>query len=374
MIRIPYFRYDFLYKEFQTDVDKALRDALNKGAFILQQELRDFEKAIADFTGAKHVIGVGNGTDSLILMMKACGIQPGDEVIMSSHTFIATATAAGWLGAIPVLVDCGDDHLMDVNKVEAAITSKTKVIMPTQLNGRTCEMDKLQEIADKHGLIILEDAAQALGSKYLDRCAGTWGKAGSISLYPAKVLGCFGDGGIVLTNDDKIAHDIFCMRDHGRDPKTNQVCMWGINTRLDNLQAAVLLAKFKYYRETMQRRRKIAQRYCERLSKIPEITLPPAPNDADTRHYDVYQNFEIEAENRDDLRNYLEANGIGTLIQWGGRVLHQITELKDSMRFDVDNLQRTELLFKRCLMLPMNTSVSDNEVDYICEKIEAFYK
>ena len=227
-------------------------------------------------------------------MMKACGIQPGDEVIMASHTFIATAIAAGWLGAVPVLVDCGDDHLMDVNKVEAAITSKTKAIMPTQLNGRTCEMDKLQEIADKHGLIILEDAAQALGSKYLNRCAGTWGKAGSVSFYPTKVLGGFGDGG---------------------DPETNQVCMWGITTRLDNLQAAVLLAKFKYYEKTMQRRREIAQRYCERLSKIPEITLPPTPDNADTRHYDVYQNFEIEAENRDDLRNYLEANGIGTLIQ-----------------------------------------------------------
>ena len=348
MIHVPYFRYDFLYKEFKSDIDEALRNVLDKGAFILQQELKDFEKAIADFTGAKHVIGVGNGTDSLILMMKACGIQPGDEVIMSSHTFIATATAAGWLGAV--------------------------VIMPTQLNGRTCEMDKLQEIADKHGLIILEDAAQALGSKYLDRCAGTWGKAGSISLYPAKVLGCFGDGGMVLTDDDKIAHGIFCMRDHGRDPKTNQVCMWGINTRLDNLQAAVLLAKFKHYHKTVQRRREIAQRYYDRLSKIQEITLPPAPNDADTRHYDVYQNFEIEAENRDDLRNYLEANGIGTLIQWGGRALHQITELKDSMHFDVNSLRRTELLFKRCLMLPLNTSVSDDEVDYICEKIEAFYK
>lgn len=374
MVHIPYFQYDFLYKEFQTDVDKAIRNVLDKGAFVLQQELKDFEKAIADFTGVKYAIGVGNGTDSLILMMKACGVQAGDEVIMSSHTFIATATAAGWLGAIPVLVDCGDDHLMDVSKVEAVITSKTKVIMPTQLNGRTCEMDKLQSIAEKHDLIILEDAAQALGSKYLDRYAGTWGKAGSISLYPAKVLGCFGDGGMVLTDDDKVAHDIFCMRDHGRDPKTNQVCMWGINTRLDNLQAAILLAKFKHYHKTMQRRREIAQHYCDRLSKIPEIILPPDPNDTDARHYDIYQNFEIEAENRDALKSYLEVNGIGTLIQWGGRALHQITELKRGMRFNIGNLHRTKLLFKRCLMLPMNTSVSDDEVDYVCEKVEAFYR
>lgn len=373
-MNIPYFRYNFLYNEFKADVDNAIQNVLNKGAFIMQQELKDFEHAMENFTGAKHVIGVGNGTDSLILMMKACGIGKGDEVIMASHTFIATATAAGWLGAIPVLVDCGDDHLMDVSKVEAAITSKTKAIMPTQLNGRTCEMDKLQEIADKHGLIILEDAAQALGSKYLNRCAGTWGKAGSISLYPAKVLGCFGDGGIVLTDDDQIAHDVFCMRDHGRDPETNQVCMWGINTRLDNLQAAVLLAKFKYYEKTMLRRREIVQRYCDQLSKIAEITLPPAPNDKDTRHYDICQNFEIEAENRDALREYLKENGIGTIIQWGGRALHQITELKDSMRFDVNDLQRTELLFKRCFMLPLNMSVTNDEIDYICEKIEKFYK
>lgn len=340
----------------------------------MQQELKDFEQTIAEFTGAKYAIGVGNGTDSLILMMKACGITSGDEVIMASHTFIATATAAGWLGAIPVLVDCGNDHLMDVSKVEAAITSKTKAIMPTQLNGRTCEMDKLQKIADKYGLVILEDAAQALGSKYLNRCAGTWGKAGSISLYPAKVLGCFGDGGIILTDDDQLAHDLLCMRDHGRDPESNQVCMWGINTRLDNMQAAVLLAKFKYYEKTMQRRREIAQRYCDQLSKIAEITLPPAPNDSDKRHFDIYQNFEIEAENRDALRNYLKEQDIGTLIQWGGRALHQITELKDSMRFDVNCLQRTELLFNRCFMLPINTSVTNDEVDYICDKIEKFYK
>ena len=191
------------------------------------------------------------------------------------------------------------------------------------------DIEKIQEIADKHGLVILEDAAQALGSKYLDRCAGTWGKAGSISLYPAKVLGCFGDGGIILTDDDQLAHDLFCMRDHGRDPESNQVCMWGINTRLDNLQAAVLLAKFKHYEKTMQRRRELAQRYFDQLSKIAEITLPPAPNDSDERHFDIYQNFEIEAENRDQLREYLREQGIGTLIQWGGRALHQIKELKD---------------------------------------------
>lgn len=373
-MNIPYFRYNFLYSEFKADVDEAVQSVLNKGAFIMQQELKDFEHAMATFTNAKYAIGVGNGTDSLILMMKACGIKANDEVIMASHTFIATATAAGWLGAIPVLVDCGNDHLMNVDKVEAAITPRTKAIMPTQLNGRTCEMDKLQAIADKYGLIILEDAAQALGSKYLNRCAGTWGKAGSISLYPAKVLGCFGDGGLVLTNDDQVAHDVLCMRDHGRDPETNQVCMWGINTRLDNMQAAVLLAKFKYYDKTMQRRREIFQRYCDRLSGIAEITLPPAPNDKDTRHYDVCQNFEIEAENRDALREYLKENDIGTLIQWGGRALHQITELRDCMHFDVENLQRTELLFKRCFMLPLNTSVTNDEVDYICEKIEKFYK
>ena len=311
-MNIPYFRYNFLYNEFKADVDKAIQNVLDKGAFIMQQELKDFEQAIAEFTGAKYAIGVGNGTDSLILMMKACGVGTGDEVIMASHTFIATATAAGWLGAIPVLVDCGDDHLIDVNKVEAAITPKTKAIMPTQLNGRTCEMDKLQEIADKHGLVILEDAAQALGSKYLERCAGTWGKAGSISFFPSKVLGAFGDAGILLTDDENCKDQFLCMRDHGRNPKTNQVCMFGITTRLDNLQAAVLLTKFKYYEKTMQRRRELAQRYFDQLSKVTEITLPPAPNDSDERHFDIYQNFEIEAENRDSLREYLKEQGVGT--------------------------------------------------------------
>ncbi|MDR0393372.1 MAG: DegT/DnrJ/EryC1/StrS family aminotransferase [Puniceicoccales bacterium] len=372
-MEIPYFRYDFLYNEFKVDVDRALQPLLDKGAFIMQDELKNFEQAIADFTGAKYAIGVGNGTDSLILMLKACGIGRGDEVIMASHTFVATATAASWLGATPVLVDCGDDHLMDVSKVEAAITPKTKAIMPTQLNGRTCEMDRLQTIADKYHLVILEDAAQALGSKYLNRCAGTWGKAGSISFYPAKVLGCFGDGGIVLTDDPAIYRTILCMRDHGRDPETNQVCMWGINSRLDNVQAAVLLAKFKHYLQTMQRRREIAQWYCDRLALIPEIILPPVPN-VDTKHFDIYQNFEIEAENRDALRNFLKEHGIGTIIQWGGYALHQIKALAKDMHFNISHLSRTELLFKRCLMLPLNTSVTDDEVDYICETITRFYR
>lgn len=374
MKEIPYFRYNYLYSEFKNELDRTFSETLGKGAILGQQELKDFERTVADFLGVKYAIGVGNGTSSLLLMTRVLGVQKGDEVIIPSHTFVATAAAVAWWGATPVLVDCGNDHLLDVDKVEAAITPKTKAIIIAQLNGRTGEMDRLQAIADKHHLVVLEDAAQAFGSKFLNRCAGTWGIMGSFSFHPAKTLGAFGDGGMIVTQDEQLAHKLFCLRDHGRDPQTNEVVAWGINSRLDNVQAAMLLVKFSHYSKTIQRRRTIMQRYCDRLAGVSEITMPPAPNTNDGRHYDIAQNCEIEAEKRDELRNFLKENGIGTLLPWGGRALHQIPALQSSMHFDRHALARTELLFKRCLMLPLNTSVTDDEVDYVCDTILKFYR
>jgi len=182
---IPFFNYPFVYKQHQDEILQALTDVLERGAFILQKEVEEFEDKVKKFVGAKYCVSVANGTDSLYLALLAAGIKEGDEVIMASHTYIATAAAAHFVGAKPVLVECLPDRLIDPEAVEGSINPRTKVIMPTQLNGRAADMDALQEIADHYGLTIIEDAAQALGSKFKGKYAGTFGLAGSISLYPA---------------------------------------------------------------------------------------------------------------------------------------------------------------------------------------------
>jgi dTDP-4-amino-4,6-dideoxygalactose transaminase len=366
-MQIPFFRYPHVFNQQRDDILAAMLKVMDRGAFILQDELKEFERQIAAFVQVKHAIGVANGTDSLFIALRAAGVGPGDEVILASHTYIATAAAVHFNGASPVLVDCGPDHLIDPAAVEAAVTSRTKAIMPTQLNGRTCEMDKLEAIAKKHGLVIIEDAAQALGSKFKGRCAGTFGFAGSISLYPAKVLGCFGDGGLLFTNNDVTYAKLKQLRDHGRNDD-GEVVGWGINSRLDTLQAAVLLTKLKIYPQEIERRRQLARLYRERLSDLEDMTLPPGP-DHEADHFDVYQNYEVEAGRREGLREHLEKNGVRTIIQWAGKAVHQFSKL-GLPKF---NLPATDRLFKRCFLLPMNTSLTDAEVDYICTTIRSFY-
>jgi len=280
---------------------------------------------------------------------------------------LATAAAIHFAGGVPIPVEAGPDHLMDPKSIESAITTRTKAIIPTQLNGRTADMDAIKAIAQKYGLEIYEDAAQALGSKFKGRCAGSFGKASCISFYPAKVVGCFGDGGAILTNDEETYERILSLRDHGRD-KTGEVVMWGFNSRLDNIQAALLDYQLKDYQKVIDRRRGIAKIYRERLDKIEELVLPPGP-DNDPDHYDVYQNYEIEAKKRDKLQSYLKEREVGTLIQWGGKTVHQFDKLgfKKSLPF-------TERLFERMLMLPMNMSLSDDDVHYVCDCIVEFYQ
>jgi dTDP-4-amino-4,6-dideoxygalactose transaminase len=239
--------------------------------------------------------------------------------------------------------------------------------MPVQINGRTCDMAALQALADKHGVMIVEDAAQGLGSKFNGQCAGTFGKFGTISFYPAKLLGCFGDGGAVVTNDDEIAARIALLKDHGRNAE-GRVVAWGYNSRLDNVQAAVLDYKLRTYPREIERRRAVAARYQAGLGNLAELALPPAP-DADPRHFDVYQNYELQADRRDELRAHLDAQGVKTIIQWAGTPVHQFRELG----FTVD-LPRTDAFFKRCMMLPMNSAVTDDEVDYIVSAIRDFYR
>jgi dTDP-4-amino-4,6-dideoxygalactose transaminase len=364
---IPFFNYRGAFAAREEEFVEIFRDILHRGAFIQQRDLAEFEDALARYLGVSHAFGVANATDGLIISFRAAGIKPGDEVIFPSHTMVASPAAVAHCGGIPVPVDCGPDHLIDPGAIEAAITERTRAIMPVQLNGRTCRMDEIERIANRHNLMIIEDAAQALGSKFKGRFAGTFGVASAFSFYPAKILGCFGDGGAVVTNDPEIARKIALLRDHGRNDQ-GEVEMWGFNSRLDNLQAAILHAQFRDYDEIINRRRSIAAQYEALLSDLSELVLPPAP-DADADHFDVYQNYEIEADRRDELKAYLADRGVGTILQWGGKPVHSFGKLG----FDV-TLPRTERFFERCLMLPMNMMVTDDEVSYIAAAIRTFYR
>jgi len=364
---IPFFNYKGAFSAREDEYVSIFRDTIHRGAFIQQRDLHDFEHHLAEYLGVKHAIGVGNATDGLVMAWRSAGLVAGDEVIFPSHTMVASPASIVHAGGIPVPVDCGDDHLIDPNAIEAAITSRTRAIMPVQLNGRTANMDRIQEVAARYGLFILEDSAQALGSQFKGRFAGTFGRAGVFSFYPAKLLGCFGDGGAVVTNDDEIARKVLLLRDHGRDD-TGEVVTWGFNSRLDNLQAAILDLQFRDYDVIITHRRELAAAYQEQLGDLGEVDLPPAP-DADSDHFDVFQNYEIEADRRDELRRALAAQGIGTIIQWGGKAVHQFAALGLNR-----SLPRTDRLFERCLMLPMNMMVSLDDVGFVCSHVRRFYR
>lgn len=363
---IPFFNYPFLFEEDKANYMRIFEDISSRGAFILQKELTDFETELAKFTGSKHAIGMADGTNSLMVALMAAGIGHGDEVIVPSHTFIASVGAIHFAGATPILVDAGPDHLIDAASVKKAITSKTKAIMPVQLNGRTANMDPIVELANQHNLVIIEDSAQALGSKYKGKSAGTFGLAGSFSFYPAKSLGCFGDGGALVTDDDDFAKKIRLMRDHGRHG--TEVEMWGTNSRLDNLQAAFLLHKLYKFPQVIERRREIANMYNEGFSDLEDLNLPPAPN-SDSNHFDTFQNYEIEAGKRDQLEKHLLDNGVRTIRQWGGKAVHQFEKLGFNIQ-----LPYTEKLMSRMFMLPMNVSLKDEDVAYIVDTVRRFYK
>ncbi len=364
--QVPFFNYPALFAREEAQLMPIISDVLRRGAYIMQRDLLEFEADLAAYLGVKHAVGVADGTVALMMGLRAAGIQPGDEVIVPSHTFVASAAAIAHVGARPVLADCGSDHLITAEAVERKLTPRTRGIMPVQLNGRTANMDGILEIARSRDLIIVEDSCQALGSRFKGRFAGTFGAAGTCSFYPSKTLGCFGDGGAVFTDDDDVAERLRLFRDHGRST-SGDVVTFGYNSRLDNLQAAVLKFKLGSYDDAIKTRRRLAGIYQARLAKVGQLLLPPGPaTDAD--HFDIFQNYEIEADRRDELRAYLDAQGVKTIIQWGGKTLHQFPEL--GLNSDVPC---TELMTRRFMLLPLNTSLADDDIHYICDQIRSFY-
>lgn len=364
--QVPFFNYPHVFTSNESEFVEIFCDVGRRGAFIMQSDLARFEERLAEYSSSTYAVGVANATDGLQLALMAGGIESGDEVIFCSHTMVATASAIHFAGGVPVPAEAGSDHLMDVSSIERLITPKTRAIMPTQLNGRTVNMDRITEIAREHDLIVFEDAAQALGSKFKGRNAGTFGVASAISFYPAKTLGCLGDGGAVLTSDAEVYERLLLLRDHGRN-KSGDVVLWGMNSRLDNLQAAFLNFQLDRYERIVDRRRQMAALYQQHLGDLDDVVLPPGPGD-DPDHFDVYQNYEIEAEQRDQLQAFLKGKGVGTLIQWGGKPVHQFK----SLGFERP-LPATDRLFERMLMLPLNMSLADDDIAYVAEKIREFY-
>jgi dTDP-3-amino-2,3,6-trideoxy-4-keto-D-glucose/dTDP-3-amino-3,4,6-trideoxy-alpha-D-glucose/dTDP-2,6-dideoxy-D-kanosamine transaminase len=364
--KVAFTDFDLQFVSMHDEIMQAIQAVLVKGDLILRSPVADFESSLADFIGVRYAVGVSNCSDALRLALLACGVEPGDEVITVAHTFVATVAAIVQIGGVPVLVDVGDDYNMDLETLEAAITSRTKAIIPVHLNGRMCDMARLLEIACRHGLLIIEDAAQALGSKFAGRAAGSIGLAGCFSFFPGKILGAIGDAGAVVTNDERLASKLRLLRDHGRASRC-EISSWGYNCRLDALQAAVLSVKFKHVTEWIAYRRLLASRYHTGLRELREIMLPHPPAE-DSKYFDVYQSYVIRASDQRGLSAFLQERGIEALIYWS-RPLHRQTAL-GLTHF---RLPKTEALSKLVLSLPLHVNLTLEQVDYVIKNLREFY-
>ena len=365
--KVPFVDYAKQYRTYEEEIIGAIKKVLSKGDLILREEVKQFEQNIADYLGVRYAVGLNSCTDAMYLSLLAVGIKPGDEVITVAHTFVATVADIVHCGATPILVDIGDDHVMNVALVEETITSRTKAIIPVHLNGRTCNMEKLMKIASEYNLLVIEDAAQALGATFDGKKAGSFGATGCFSFYPAKCLGSFGDAGIVVTNSEEIAEKARLYRNHGQQTK-NEIVLFGFNSRLDNLQAAILNVKFKYLSSWIDRRREVANMYHCGLSDLPYLRLPPPP-ESGTRYFDTYQNYAIRTQDRDKLAAYLSESGVETLILWAKPMQHQ-----KALNLSHFSLPMTEQLSKEVLSLPMNTKLSNEQVEFVMDSVRKFYK
>lgn len=371
--KVPFFDWAGLFNERKGEFARIMVDTASRGGFILQKDVDEFEANLAAFIGVKHVIGVADGTNAILLGLRASGIRPGDEIIVPSHSFIAAIQSIHFAGATPVPVELAEhDWLVDPAAIEAAITPRTVAIMPVHVNGRVCQMDAIMDIAQRHGLAVFEDSAQAAGAKLNGIGAGCWGNWGTYSFYPSKTLGCFGDAGALVTNDDAIADKVRAMRNHGANREKSiplDVELWGTNCRLDNIHAAILNYKLGYYAEAIARRREIAAAYDAALRDIDALRLPPPP--VDGPFFDIYQNYELcvqDKAQRDGLRAYLAERNVGTIIQWGGFGIHQL----HGLGFTQD-CPKTDRFFETSLLLPMNHILTAEQVDHVIATVRAFF-
>ena len=363
--RIPFVDPSKHYSDLKDEIDRAIIACLSKGDLILRSQLKNFEEHFASFVGTKYAVGLSSGYHALVLSLQAAGIGEGDEVITVAHTFVATISAIVHSGATPVLIDVGKDYNMKMDELESAITPRTRAVLPVHLNGRVCEMDRLAEIAKKHNLIVIEDAAQSVGGKYNGKIAGSFGLAGCFSHYPFKILGGFGDGGTLTTDNPDIVRKVALLRYNGEDRETGEYHYHGYTCLLDNIQAAVLDVKLKHLPEWIERRRAIAELYRKGLSDIEGLFLPHFEGE---KHFDVYQNYVIRTKKRDALKNYLEEQGVETLIHWKKPVWEH-----KGLNLGQYNLPETKSICNEVISLPMSTETADEHVEYTVGCIRSFF-
>jgi len=353
------------YKMIKDEIDAAYFEVMSKGELMDRGQLKSFEANLAKFVGTKFAVGLNSGYDALHMSLRAVGVGTGDEVIVPAHTFVATCSAVVNVGATPVLVDVASDFNIDVDRIEEAITEKTRAIIPVHLSGWMADMPRVMKIAEKYGLKVVEDACQSLGSSIDGKGAGSWGDTGCWSFYPFKILGGYGDGGAITTNDPDIAAFVRRMRYNGEDRETGEYHGHGFTCLLDNLQAAFLDVKLRYLPDWIIRRKEIAGRYREALSDIPDLMLP---------HYDksgfdhVYQNYTVRSRQGSEFSEYLKKNGVEVLTQFRKPYYkHEALDLEDK------GFPETETLSREVCSLPMNVELSDDDIEYVIKVVRDFY-
>jgi dTDP-4-amino-4,6-dideoxygalactose transaminase len=338
---------------------------IDRGSLVLTDEVARLEKAVQTYTGAKHCIGLNSGTDALIFALKACGIGPGDEVIVPPVSFVATVAAVAHVGAKPVFCDVGPDQLIDPSQIARHVTTRTRAVMPVHWTGRICDMAAIGAIAERHGLTVVEDSCQSMGAFHGGKHGGTFGKAGAISCHPLKNMGALGDAGLLLTNDDGVAEFARLYRNHGLASRDN-VVMWGVNSRLDSLQAEVLRYRLERLDEVIAKRTANADTY-RRLIRASQVTIPEGRPGA----RDPYVMFLVLAERRDELKASLAEHGIETLVYYATPLhLHAAAKPLGYGRGDFPQAERQ---CNMVLALPHHQHLTVDQMHHVAEHINRFY-
>ena len=363
--KVPFVDPKLHYHNLKAEIDGAIQDCLCKGDLIYRHQLREFEKELAEFVGVKYAVGLNSGYHALLFALMGIGVGPGDEVITVAHTFVATVSAIIHCGATPILIDVAPDYNMDAERIEAAITPRTKALLPVHLNGRVAAMDQIMSIARRHRISVVEDAAQALGATFNGQMAGSMGAAGCFSFYPFKVLGGFGDGGALTTNDPEIARMASRLRYNGEDRETGEYHYHGQTALLDNVQAAVLSVKLHHLPVWLKHRRGVAERYRRGLSGINDLALPHFP---ETGQWDIFQNYVIRTRARDRLREYLRGGGVETLVHWPKPMWEH-----RGLGLTNPGLPETEAICREVISLPMSAETTFEQVDYTTGQIREFF-
>lgn len=364
MMNVPFVDFRPQVEAIKGEVEEGFKRIFEKGDFILGQKVKEFEDEFSRYSDSKYGIGVNSGTDALFLAVKALGIGPGDEVIVPAFTFIATALGVSFAGATPVFVDIDDKtYNMDPRKLEKAITRKTKAIIVVHLYGQAADMEEILAIAKKHKVKVIEDTAQAHGARYHGKRVGSWGDVSCFSFYPTKGLGTFGDGGMIVTNNEETYQKALMLRDYGRKGRYEHVIL-GYNSRLDTLQAVVLSAKLKHLDEWNQMRAKQAAYYCDKLGKIDGVV---APVTKENRTH-VFQTFAIRVPHRDQVLEEMKSRNIGVLIHYP--IPLHLQEAYKTLGYKKGDFPVSEKFAQEELSLPMCPHISTAEIDYVVQSLQ----